>query len=201
MTSDVAKASPVGIELIRSQYEVRSKHTYLAVFLLEERRKGRNSKFWPYIETLPANYSTVPIFFDQDQLDQLKGSFSLAKIDDRIDQLKKEYNGVCDSLTKLNFGGNHTYDDFVWARLVVITRIFGISVNGVKTDGLVPMADMLNHKRPGQHGDTDTKWTYDDKQGGFIITATRSIQRGEEVFVCLLFFVLSRSLSHVYHFN
>jgi len=28
------------------------------------------------------------------------------------------------------------------------SRIFGINVNGVKTDGFVPYADMLNHKRP-----------------------------------------------------
>ena len=41
-----------------------------------------------------------------------------------------------------------SHRDFVWARLAVITRIFGLEINGVQTDGLVPMADMLNHKRP-----------------------------------------------------
>jgi hypothetical protein len=35
---------------------------------------------------------------------------------------------------------------------VVITRIFGLVVEGNKTDGLVPYADMLNHKKPSEKG-------------------------------------------------
>ena len=68
-------------------------------------------------------------------------------------------------------------DEFIWARLVVITRIFGLTINGVKTDGLVPMADMLNHKRPRQ-----TKWTFDDERQGFTITSISALQRGDQVF-------------------
>lgn len=33
-------------------------------------------------------------------------------------------------------------------RMMVASRIFGINVEGVKTDGFVAYADMLNHKRP-----------------------------------------------------
>jgi len=32
--------------------------------------------------------------------------------------------------------------------MMVSSRIFGIQVEGVKTDGFVAYADMLNHKRP-----------------------------------------------------
>ena len=32
--------------------------------------------------------------------------------------------------------------------MLVSSRIFGIMVHGVKTDALVPIADMLNHKIP-----------------------------------------------------
>jgi histone-lysine N-methyltransferase SETD3 len=32
--------------------------------------------------------------------------------------------------------------------MMVSSRIFGITVNNIKTDGFVPYADMLNHKRP-----------------------------------------------------
>jgi hypothetical protein len=39
-------------------------------------------------------------------------------------------------------------DEFIWARLVVITRVFGLVINGVKTTALVPLADMMNHLRP-----------------------------------------------------
>ena len=68
-------------------------------------------------------------------------------------------------------------DEFVWARLVVITRIFGLVVSGNKTDGLVPMADMLNHKRP-----RETSWTFDDSRGSFTITSLRPMLRGEQIY-------------------
>jgi len=28
------------------------------------------------------------------------------------------------------------------------SRIFGLNINGTKTDAFVPLADMLNHRRP-----------------------------------------------------
>jgi histone-lysine N-methyltransferase SETD3 len=60
---------------------------------------------------------------------------------------------------------------------VVITRIFGLVVNNNKTDGLVPMADMLNHKRP-----RETSWTFDDTRGSFTITSLKPIMRGEQIY-------------------
>lgn len=41
-----------------------------------------------------------------------------------------------------------TYEKFIWARMVVSSRIFGVMMGGKKTDALVPIADMLNHKIP-----------------------------------------------------
>ncbi len=61
--------------------------------------------------------------------------------------------------------------------MMVASRIFGIQVEGVKTDGFVPYADMLNHKRPRQ-----TSWTYTDDRKGFIIEALEDIKRGEQVY-------------------
>jgi histone-lysine N-methyltransferase SETD3 len=58
--------------------------------------------------------------------------------------------------------------------MMVCSRIFGIQVNGLKTDGFVAYADMLNHKRPRQ-----TAWTYSDDHGGFIIEASEDIPRGD----------------------
>ena len=61
--------------------------------------------------------------------------------------------------------------------MMVASRIFGIDVEGVKTDGFVPYADMLNHKRPRQ-----TSWSYTDDRRGFIIEALEDIKRGEQVY-------------------
>ena len=61
--------------------------------------------------------------------------------------------------------------------MMVSSRIFGMNIEGVKTDGFVPMADMLNHKRPKQ-----TTWTYTDEKEGFVIEAIGDIPRNDEIF-------------------
>lgn len=60
---------------------------------------------------------------------------------------------------------------------MVASRIFGISINGHKTDAFVAYADMLNHRRPRQ-----TTWSYCDKRQGFIIEALEDITRGEQIY-------------------
>ena len=47
----------------------------------------------------------------------------------------------------------------------------------MKTDGFVPYADMLNHRRPRQ-----TAWSYSDERGGFIIESLEDIKRGDQVY-------------------
>lgn len=59
-------------------------------------------------------------------------------------------------------------------RMMVASRIFGVQINGLKTDIFVPYADMLNHRRPRQ-----TAWSYSDELGGFIIESLEDIKRGE----------------------
>ena len=128
--------------------------------LLQERAKGSDSFWAPYINSLPQVYGNMPIFFNDEMLAHLKGSFTLAKIRERIESLKAEYDNICAHVPALM--KDFTHADFVWARLAVITRIFGLVIRGVKTDGLVAYADMLNHKKPRDAQDTDTRWTFDD---------------------------------------
>ncbi len=61
--------------------------------------------------------------------------------------------------------------------MLISSRIFGISIKGVKTDALVPLADMLNHKQPRQ-----TEWEFRDTVDAFIIESKEHITRGEQVF-------------------
>ena len=63
------------------------------------------------------------------------------------------------------------------ARMIISSRIFGISINNYKTDVLVPFADLLNHKRPRQ-----TQWYYDNKIKSFVIQATEDIEQGKEIY-------------------
>jgi len=174
ITSEVARASEIGCRITESHLVLRSKHTYLAAFLLQERDKGAGSFWHPYISILPARFSSVPLYFTDAELAWLEGSFTLGKIADRMESLQGEYDALRRAIPAF---ARWTFDEFVWARLAVITRIFGLVIDGVKTDGLVPYADMLNHKLP-----RETRWLYDDSCGGFTITSFTSIERGAQVF-------------------
>lgn len=173
MTSDVAKASEIGQKIRNSGCQVRSSHSWLASYLLQE--KYRPDSYWrPYLDILPVHYRNMPIFFDEEELKWLQGSFSLEMIANRKVSLKMEYDNICSYVPEFK---RYHHLDFFWARLAVITRVFGFKVNNVKTDGLVPMADMLNHKRPNE-----TTWTYDQGRGGFTITTTKRLLKGSQIF-------------------
>jgi len=173
MTSDVAKASDIGQKIRASGCQIRSSHSWLACFLLQEKYKP--DSFWkPYIDTLPQHYRNMPIFFEEDELAELKGSFTIKMIEDRKISLKLEYDNICKHVPE--FSRFH-YLEFFWARLAVITRIFGFEVNKRKTDGLVAMADMLNHKRPNE-----TSWHFDQGLNSFTITTTKRLLKGGQVF-------------------
>jgi len=59
--------------------------------------------------------------------------------------------------------------------MVVSSRIFGVLINGRKTDALVPIADMLNHKTPKL-----TSWHFCDEKRGFIVqNANQEIPKGQ----------------------
>lgn len=174
ITSNLSMNSDICNEIKQSGVDIRSKHTYLASFLLQERDRKRESKWFPYIDILPKTFSNIPLFFDRDTLEGLKGSLSLQKIQDRHDSLRAEYQNLRRHVGSFS---KWSYEDFVWARLVVITRIFGLLINNQKTDGLVPMADMINHRRP-----RETRWTFNEVKQGFVISAMQSFNIGDQIY-------------------
>ena len=148
------------------------KHCLLSSFLLYEKK---NPKYAYYFNLLPHDYSNFPIFYTNRELEYLKGSPFLSQIIEKKEDMQNDYNILCEKLE--NFKKNFTYIEFCEARVLISSRIFGISMNDNKTDVLVPFADLLNHKRPRQ-----TQWYYDDNLESFVIQATENIKIGAEVF-------------------
>merc|ERR1719285_1413322 len=99
---------------------------------------------------------------------------SIDKIQDLRTSLQAEYNSLVKHVPMF---AKFPYKDFVWARLVVVSRAFGTVIDRRSTEVLVPMADMLNHKRL-----KDTRWTYIPSRIGFVIKALHVIDKGCEVF-------------------
>ena len=147
------------------------KHCLLSSFILFEKN---NPKWKFYFDLLPKDFSNFPIFYTDDELQYLKGSPFLNQILDKKSDMKKDYLKLCEYIPLFN---QFTFDEFMEARMIISSRIFGISINNNKTDVLVPYADLLNHKRPRQ-----TQWYYDDKINSFVIQATEDILLGKEIF-------------------
>jgi histone-lysine N-methyltransferase SETD3 len=174
LTIEKAKESAIGRRIISAGCRLRSTHSYVAAFILEERKKGTDSFWFPYIDILPKSYRHMPVFLDETELKYLTGSLVLSEVEDRRESYRVEYQNLCQFVPEF---AEHSMEDFFWARLVVLTRIFGITIHGSKTSSMVPMADMLNHKRP-----PETYWTFDDSHNAFTITTTKEFKAGEQVY-------------------
>lgn len=143
-----------------------SDQTALALYLLQEKHND-DSFFQPYINTLPRHYANFPVFYSKREMGLLRGTVVFGMIKQRRLGLRSEYKELSSALV----GRLRSYNDFVWAKTAVMTRVFKREGGGV---GLVPMADMINHKH-----DPGTVWSHN--QDGFKIRNTRTLARCSEV--------------------
>lgn len=173
ITLEMAKASPIGAKMVEAGLDLLSpKHCFLTTYILQERRNP-DSFWWPYLNILPEQLRSFPIFYTPEEKEWLKGSPFLDQVNEKIDDIKEDYNTICNAVPEY---AQFPIDEFSRIRMTVSSRIFGMQIDDIKTDGFVPLADMLNHRRPRQ-----TSWNYDQEKGGFIIDALENINRGEEV--------------------
>ena len=145
------------------------KHCLLSSFLLFK-KNNKNWKF--YFDLRPKIFSKFPIFYTNEELHYLLGSPFLNQIINKINDIKKDFWKICEHNPSFK---NFTLKEF--ARVIISSRIFVISINNVKKDVLVPFADLLNHKRPRQ-----TQWYYDDAINNFVIQVTEDIMKGSEIY-------------------
>lgn len=107
-------------------------------------------------------------------MNQLVGSSFLYQIREKVLDLKKDYDTLfvgCQMFRK------YTFQEFCWARMMVGSRIFGLFIDGLKTEILAPFADMLNHKVP-----KETSWNFHQEDNSFVIESLKDIEVGQEVF-------------------
>ena len=117
----------------------------------------------------------MPLFWNEEQLEWLTGSYLLQQVSDRKENIKRDYEQILTVAPELaEIASLH---DFMWARMIVASRNFGVTVDGRKTDAMVPYADMLNHYRP-----RETKWTFNSLRQCFTITSTTTLLKGQQVY-------------------
>ena len=87
------------------------KHCLLSSFLLYEEK---NPKYKYYFDLLPKDFSNFPIFYTNKELEYLKGSPFLSQILEKKEDMKSDYNKICEYLPDFK---QFSYLKFIEARV------------------------------------------------------------------------------------
>lgn len=151
----------------------------LALVLLTEAAKGPASFWHPYIDTLPAVYDT-PIYWDAEEMSELKGSNLLPLTQARQQQLKANYDQVFGYVFE-NFPAAvdksvFTYERFQWAISTVWKYSFFVKDGEETVSVLVPLLDRFNH------GPVETQFRLAE-DGTLEVSTKSAFKKGEQVYV------------------
>lgn len=183
VTVETARASAVGRQMQQAIDAGRldlsaSRHCVLSVFMLwDQFANPVPSFFQPFYDVLPRleDMGNMPLFWRTEELAFLRGSFLEQQVSERWDNIRLDFEQIVDTLPSVR--PYCTLPRFAWARMLVASRNFGITIEGRRTDAMVPYADMLNHYRPRQ-----TRWAYDDAVAGFVIHAVTPLHVGQQIY-------------------
>ncbi|CAM2009690.1 GNAT family N-acetyltransferase [Acanthopleuribacter pedis] len=187
MCGDKARASRIGRCIEAANPSLRSEHSLLAAFLLQE--AADPDSFWrPYINSLPERFDEVPLFWDEAALQPLQGTFALLWIKARRDRILADYQALAEAVP--HFATRFSEQQFLWAMTAVNARCFDVPVvSGTSEPALIPLLDLYNHHQdadggkcfPGQGAEPGAALYL--SRAGLGFTATRALAAGVEVFM------------------
>lgn len=165
---DVASArhSRTGQALL-ARHPDASDSALLATHLLDV---GRHRGAWiPYCRTLPRAIPEHPLFFSEEQLQALQGSYTLRVIRRHRARQRREHQRLSESQTQ---GQAFTQEAHALAWATVLTRRFDVRLDGIKTMAMIPFADMPDHAL-----EPNLQWASESSRG-FFLTAATDIEAG-----------------------
>ncbi|KAK9801977.1 hypothetical protein WJX73_005616 [Symbiochloris irregularis] len=123
----------------------------LALFLLYERQQGQSSAWQGYVSSLPVHVDT-PLSWTEEELAPLQGSQLYANLQGYRDFFKDLHERLSASLFQqhqVHFAAEaFSFDKFIWAVQTVRSRVHS-PLEG-KSIALVPLADLVKHRRAGK---------------------------------------------------
>jgi len=129
-----------------------SESNKFALFLVFEKNVNPSSRWKPYLDSLPRNFSTT-LFFSQEDLKELKGTYALKFIERRNQSLKEKYKEISEVILtdfRLAFTEETlTESEFFWGISIVFSRAMSVALIGQsgkwnKYDCVVPLVDLFN---------------------------------------------------------
>jgi hypothetical protein len=181
ITLDTAYTCSALASTLRANSPITSTQAHVCVFLLEQRKKKEDSLYHAYSDALPQELACMPVLFSEEQLQSLQGSPLLNKVVSRRERYKDDYALICQLAP--GFAQVASLREFIWGRMIVQSRIFGFFVDGQKTSGMVPGADLVNHGMV-----SNALWSFREEIKCFVLTAKDDLV-GVCVCVCVCVFV------------
>ncbi|KAI1770518.1 SET domain-containing protein [Hypoxylon cercidicola] len=159
--------------------------------LMQEYLLGSESKWWPYIRTLPQPEhmsSALPAMWPSDDIEFLKGTNAYVAVQDIKATLKKEYKHAMKLLPE-GYHAEYTRILYHWAYSIFTSRSFRPSlilpaeaVRGLPCElddfsVLLPLYDIGNHSPLAQ-----IAWTTDEQTQVCTLKTRQKYSAGEQVF-------------------
>lgn len=177
ITLKIAKESKIGRKLQEPKLMLEHKeHCILAAYLLQE-MKDPESVWKVYLDTLPKTMTSFPEFFSEEERNLLTGSIFLNIIREIEEGMDKDYGEISRHYPEeFSFASKK---EFIEARIIVSSRAFGVTINDVKEDILVPYADMFNNESEY----SVTHWSYCEKRKGMAVKVKQNIKEQQEILI------------------
>lgn len=153
--------------------------TWLALYLMEQRLAGSASQWSPYMDLLPESFPAVPLFFKDEDWLWLEGSLFGNRVRKHRQALVGQYETVKGMVP--GFSSRYSLEDYLWARTVISSRVFGWRLPGLDvedTDFMVPLGDMFNHRSPKQ-----IEWFFNDTSRTLDYRALEDVPAGSEILI------------------
>eukprot|EP01134_Creolimax_fragrantissima_P003222 CFRG3222T1 len=167
-------------------------HVGLTIALLHEMSLGDDSKWGPYIHTLPTEV-TMPALWSTEEREWLSGTHAERITNVTLNRLQKEYDEVYVpfstkhiSLFKENV---RSFEAYRLAAGLVSSRAFRVNDVGMESE-MLPLADMFNHRSGGEHVHIEDDLLGDGSNASGVasdddvldIRTVQDVSKGEEMF-------------------
>lgn len=172
LTVDDARASEIG-RLLEAHARLDDERAYLQAFILQEKERGADSFWKPFVDILPKSFPTHPFFFHKDEFSLLQGTFAHGMVEYQRTKLANRYAELCQHVPGFQ---RFTLEQFIWAHFAVVSRTFSVMQGESIVTCMVPLGDMINDGRPANTG-----WDLSEDEQSFEFHVAEPIARGQEV--------------------
>jgi hypothetical protein len=150
-------------------------------FLVYQKFVESDKSFWfPYLDLLPDTFDT-PLYYTQEELNELQGSNLIKSINSIKLKLSQIYELVIQCMCELEPQyfpiDKFTLNNFIWAYSAVWSRVFPIQYNDQVLPTLLPVIDILNHKF-----NESITYVTDVANNTFTLRSNMPILQGHQIF-------------------